>query len=163
MSICLSSAHAQEIYKVVNKDGSVTYTDKPAANAQPVELGPDNRMSLPPVPVVKPTDSAQVKENKPKPSIKVIAPAPEATVRNNSGNITIAANVTNADKQGNYQLFINDQKVMEQSKPIFYLNGINRGAHTFYIAHTDNTGKTLASSSPQTFYLHQASRLINNR
>ena len=37
-------ATAQQIYKVVNKDGSVTYTDTPQPDSQPVSLGPDNRM-----------------------------------------------------------------------------------------------------------------------
>ncbi|GGF73367.1 DUF4124 domain-containing protein [Alteromonas lipolytica] len=162
ISICLVPAHAQEIYKVVNKDGSITYTDKPVPEAQPVELGPDNRITVPPPKPTLPPVQTSTEKKAPDPVIEVIAPQPEATVRNNSGNMTIAANVTHADKQGKYQLFINNQLIMEQSKPLFYVNGINRGAHTFYIAHTDNKGKTLASSSPQTFYLHQASRLINN-
>lgn len=161
LSLSVTPGYAQEIYKVVNQDGSVTYTDKPVVNAEPVELGPDNRMSLPvPQPVQTATTSS--KASKPKPVIEVVQPKPEATVRNNAGNMTIAANVSNADKQGKFKLYINDTLVKEQSSAVFKLQGINRGAHTFYITHTDNTGKTLASTSPQTFYLHQASRLINN-
>ncbi|MAJ70467.1 MAG: DUF4124 domain-containing protein [Alteromonadaceae bacterium TMED7] len=163
LSLCSTPGYAQEIYKVVNKDGSVTYTDKPVVNAEPVELGPDNRVSMPvppPQPVQPATKSATA--DKPKPVIEVVNPKPEATVRNNAGNMTIAANVRNADKQGKFKLYINDSLVKEQSSAVFQLQGINRGAHTFYITHTDNTGKTLASTSPQTFYLHQASRLINN-
>ncbi|MEC7134744.1 MAG: DUF4124 domain-containing protein, partial [Pseudomonadota bacterium] len=37
-----------------------------------------------------------------------------------------------------------------------------RGAHTYKVELTNNTGKTLASSPLQTLYLHQASALINN-
>lgn len=162
LSLCAAPGFAQEIYKVVHKDGSVTYTDKPAVNAEPVELGPDNRMSLPPPAPVQPINRPPVSDKQPKPVIEVVNPKPEATVRNNAGNMTIAANVKHADKQGKFKLFINDQLVKEQSSAVFQLQGINRGAHTFYITHTDNTGKTLASTSPQTFYLHQASRLINN-
>lgn len=164
LSLCASlPGYAQEIYKVVNEDGSVTYTDKPAVNAEPIELGPDNRMSLPsPAPQVSLPSSTNTAQKKPETTIKVVSPKPEATVRNNAGNMTIAANVQRPDKQGKFKLFINDQLVMEQPSAVFKLQGINRGAHTFYITHTDNTGKTLASTSPQTFYLHQASRLINN-
>lgn len=165
LSLCVTPGYAQEIYKVVNQDGSVTYTDKPVVNAEPVELGPDNRMSTPtPQPQPQPVQTATTtsKASKPKPVIEVVQPKPEATVRNNAGNMTIAANVSNADKQGKFKLYINDSLVKEQSNAVFQLQGINRGAHTFYITHTDNTGKTLASTSPQTFYLHQASRLINN-
>lgn len=161
LSLCITPGYAQEIYKVVNQDGSVTYTDKPVVNAEPVELGPDNRMSMPTPPPVQ-TATTNSKASKPKPVIEVVQPKPEATVRNNAGNMTIAANVSNADKQGKFKLYINDTLVKEQSNAVFHLQGINRGAHTFYITHIDNTGKTLASTSPQTFYLHQASRLINN-
>ena len=161
LSLGVTPGYAQEIYKVVNQDGSVTYTDKPVVNAEPVELGPDNRMSMPtPPPVQAPTTTSET--SKSKPVIEVVKPEPEATVRNNAGNMTIAANVSNADKEGKFKLYINDSLVKEQSSAVFHLQGINRGAHTFYITHIDNTGKTLASTSPQTFYLHQASRLINN-
>ena len=161
LSLCVTPGYAQEIYKVVNQDGSVTYTDKPVLSAERVELGPDNRMTLPPP--QPPLSVNTAKTNKePKPVIEVVNPKPEATVRNNAGNMTIAANVDNADPQGRFKLFIDNKLVQEQSNAVFQLQGINRGAHTFYITHTDNTGKTLASTSPQTFYLHQASRLINN-
>ena len=109
LSLCVTPGYAQEIYKVVNQDGSVTYTDKPVVNAEPVELGPDNRMSTPtPQPQPVQTATTTSKASKPKPVIEVVQPKPEATVRNNAGNMTIAANVSNADKQGKFKLYIND-------------------------------------------------------
>ena len=153
---------AQQIYKVINQDGSVTYTDTPPPDAQPVELGPDNRMVSTPVsPAPVQTQAKKATERAPS-VITVIQPDDQATVRNNAGSVQFAARVTNTQKGDVYRLYFNGELVSEQSAPLFTLNDLPRGAHTFYIAHIDNTGKTLASSTPRTFYLHQASRLINN-
>ncbi len=155
-------ATAQQIYKVVNKDGSVTYTDKPVPDASPVELGPDNRMDSPPAQPVKPTVKVKTPARRAPSVITVLQPDDQATVRNNAGNMQIAARVTNTQKGDIYQLYLNGELKSEQPTPLFTLNNLPRGAHTFYIVHADNTGKTLASTPPRTFYLHQASRLINN-
>lgn len=157
-------ATAQQIYKVVNKDGSVTYTDRPQPDSQPVSLGPDNRMVSPPAPVTTPTaraNSSATRQRQPS-EITILQPEDQATVRNNAGNLQIAARVTNTQQGDKYQLFLNDELHSEQDTPLFTLNNLPRGAHSFYIVHKDNTGKTLASTTPRTFYLHQASRLINN-
>jgi len=157
-------ATAQQIYKVVNKDGSVTYTDTPQPDSQPVSLGPDNRMVSPPAPVATPTartNPSATRQRQPS-EITILQPEDQATVRNNAGNLQIAARVTNTQQGDKYQLFLNGELQSEQATPLFTLNNLPRGAHTFYIAHKDNTGKTLASTTPRTFYLHQASRLINN-
>ena len=85
LSLCVTPGYAQEIYKVVNQDGSVTYTDKPVVNAEPVELGPDNRMSLPapppqPQPVQAPTTTSEA--SKPKPVIRWLSlnPRPRCVI-----------------------------------------------------------------------------------
>ncbi|MDC8832525.1 DUF4124 domain-containing protein [Alteromonas gilva] len=159
-SLCLAPAYAQQVYKVVNQDGSVTYTDKPLPGAQPVQLGPLNQVAMP-TPQITPRVTRQTSPATPKPQLEVLSPADEATVRNNSGNMQIAVKVTHPDTDGRYHLYMDGALLKEQSTPVFQVEGINRGAHTFYIEHTDNKGKTLASTTPRTFYLHQASRLIN--
>lgn len=150
------------IYRIVNKDGTVTYTDKPAPNAELVTLGPDNRISNTSTKTNKP--HKVVKKNTtlaPIPKMVILSPSAEETIRDNTGKVTIRGEVSNPNKQGRFQLYVNEELVSEKAVPLFKLEKLDRGAYTFYIVHTNNTGKTLASSSPRTFYLHKASRLIN--
>jgi len=149
------------IYKVVGKDGSVTYTDKPQQNAEPLAFDVKTQNV---VTAAKVTPPPPAKPAAPKPNYRVVikSPAPEATIRNNLGEFTISAAQPGAPKAPIYRLIFDDAPLASNSSGVFKLSGIHRGAHTYKVELTNNTGKTLASSPLQTLYLHQASALINN-
>ena len=149
------------IYKVVGKDGSVTYTDKPQQNAEPLAFDVKTQNV---VTAAKVTPPPPAKPAAPKPNYRVVikSPAPEATIRNNLGEFTISAAQPGAPKAPIYRLIFDDAPLASNSSGVFKLTGIHRGAHTYKVELTNNTGKTLASSSTQTLYLHQASVFINN-
>ena len=149
------------IYKVVGKDGSVTYTDKPQLNAEPLAFDVKTQNV---VTAAKVTPPPPAKPAAPKPNYRVVikSPAPEATIRNNLGEFTISAAQPGAPKAPIYRLIFDDAPLASNSSGVFKLTGIHRGAHTYKVELTNNTGKTLASSPLQTLYLHQASALINN-
>lgn len=149
------------IYKVVGKDGSVTYTDKPQQNAEPLAFDVKTQNV---VTAAKVTPPPPAKPAAPKPNYRVVikSPAPEATIRNNLGEFTISAAQPGAAKAPIYRLIFDDAPLASNSSGVFKLTGIHRGAHTYKVELTNNTGKTLASSPLQTLYLHQASALINN-
>ncbi len=149
------------IYKVVGKDGSVTYTDKPQQNAEALAFDVKTQNV---VTAAKATPPPPPKPAAPKPNyrVEIKSPAPEATIRNNLGELTISAAQTGAPKAPIYRLIFDDAPLASNTSGVFKLSGIHRGAHTYKVELTNNTGKTLASSPLQTLYLHQASALINN-
>lgn len=156
-----ATASPTTIYKVVGKDGSVTYTDKPQQNAEPLAFDVKTQNV---VTAAKVTPPPPAKPAAPKPNYRVVikSPAPEATIRNNLGEFTISAAQPGAPKAPIYRLIFDDAPLASNSSGVFKLSGIHRGAHTYKVELTNNTGKTLASSPVQTLYLHQASALINN-
>ena len=156
-----ATASPTTIYKVVGKDGSVTYTDKPQQNAEPLAFDVKTQNV---VTAAKVTPPPPAKPAAPKPNYRVVikSPAPEATIRNNLGEFTISAAQPGAPKAPIYRLIFDDVPLASNSSGVFKLSGIHRGAHTYKVELTNNTGKTLASSPLQTLYLHQASALINN-
>ncbi len=148
------------IYKIVGVDGTVTYTDKAVEHAKAVEFEDktQNVVSAPPPPKMTfsptpPTPNYQV---------EIASPGPEATIRNNKGELTITAFQPTPAKASTYRLVFDGKPIAQNNSGVFKLEGIHRGAHTFKVEITNNTGKTLASSPLQTLYLHQASALINN-
>ena len=157
----VAAASPMTIYKVVGKDGSVTYTDKPQQNAEPLAFDVKTQNV---VTAAKVTPPPPAKPAAPKPNYRVVikSPAPEATIRNNFGEFTISAAQPGAPKAPIYRLIFDDAPLASNSSGVFKLSGIHRGAHTYKVELTNNTGKTLASSPLQTLYLHQASALINN-
>lgn len=148
---------AQTLFKVVKADGSVVYTDQPLPGAQSLSLPPVNtaaplaKSTPPPPPLIKP--------KVPDYQLKVLSPAPGATIRDNSGNLQVLASVE-PQGAGQFRLYLDEQPVQTQSTPLFNLEGIDRGEHHIRVEFLDQSGKVLASTPSQVFYLHKASLLI---
>jgi TolA-binding protein len=162
--LCLSVS-AQVVYKTVKADGNVVYSDVRSDGAVPVNLSSMNTVVVPAlnnaaIQTTNKTNSVKKRRSEVQYSVFIRSPAAEQTLRDNSGAVTIISEVL-PKKSGKFQLVIDNQIVKTQSKSEFKLENINRGAHTIQVKFLDNSGKILALSKPQTFYLHKASALIN--
>ena len=152
--------HAQaQVYKVVQADGTVLYTDTPVEGAESLTLMEDDVNVAAPLASPSATPPPPPVEAKVTPRISVSSPEPEATIRNNDGQLTIVA--TSNLETPMYKLLLDGSIVATNNSGIFDLKNLNRGAHSFSVLLTDNKGRTLASTSPQTFYVHRASVFIN--
>lgn len=162
--LCISVS-AQVVYKTVKADGSAVYSDVRSEGAVPVSLSSMNTVVVPALnnaanntssrsnPIKKPTPDVQY-------VVSIRSPEAEQTLRDNSGAVTISADIL-PKKPGKFQLLLNNQLVKTQSNGLFQLENVNRGAHTIQVGFLDNSGKILALSKLQTFYLQKASALIN--
>jgi hypothetical protein len=149
------------IYKTVQDDGTVIYSDRAVSGSTSVSLlGTSVIMSSPataqPVATQASNTLAPVIEYR----VAVLSPLPEATIRDNLGRLDILVEVI-PKKTGKFQLVINNQIVKTQSKGKFVLENVARGAHSIEVHFFDNSGKILASSKPQSLFMHQASALIH--
>lgn len=156
---------AQVVYKTVKADGSVVYSDVRSDGAVPVKLSSMNTVVVPALnnAAIHTTNQINsVKRRRPeiKYSVFIRSPVAEQTLRDNSGVVIITSEVL-PKKTGNFQLVIDNHVVKTQSNSKFKLENINRGAHIIQVNFLDNSGKILASSKQQTFYLQKASALIN--
>ncbi len=93
-------------------------------------------------------------------TVFIRSPEAEQTLRDNAGGVKISVSVL-PKKSGKFQLILDGQIFKTQSKSQFQLESVDRGAHTIKVNFLDNSGKILASSKQQTFYLQKASALIN--
>ncbi|NMH59772.1 DUF4124 domain-containing protein [Alteromonas ponticola] len=160
--LVVNKVDADPVYKVVQEDGTVLYTNEPQQGAEEVTLADTTKNAVPALssqtraqPALQPPP-----KNKPDVQVSILSPAPEATIRDNQGNLLIKAQAS-ANARGRYQLWFDGAALETNQSGIFSLEGINRGAHDYQVKFIDNKGKTLASSPQQTLYLHQASALIN--
>jgi hypothetical protein len=148
-----------KIYKVVNKDGTISFSDEPIAGGEEVQLS-GNSTTIESVPVPLQPATPQEPPKQVNYRISILSPAPEATLRNNNGDIRIASRIE-PKTTGTYLLDFGGQQ-QSSNTGVFSLENIDRGAHTYKVLFTDNKGKVIASSDERTLYLHQASVLIPN-
>jgi hypothetical protein len=77
-----------EVYKTVDKDGKVTYSDRPSDGAEPVKVAPTNRMTETAPPAPSPTAKAAAPE-RPYTMAAITEPADGATISDPIGNFTV--------------------------------------------------------------------------
>jgi hypothetical protein len=152
-----------EVYRIVNPDGSVTFTDQPQPGAETVELPP---MSTYPAPRVSAPDQASSgqdgeSEDAGYSSFVVVAPAPEATIRDNQGNLSMQVRVEPAlqVEQGHRIQFMVDgvdQGEPSTSTAVTFQN-VDRGSHTLSARLIDAEGTTLMTAPAVTVFLRRAS------
>ena len=133
-----------EIYKWVDDEGNIVYSDTPNNRAE--EYKPP---SLNAIPMPKPAPKTEP-ENKPAApgyqSFRIVSPKPEEVVRDNSGNLTIQLASKPPLQDGHYYSVLVDGYVMvkKTTDNTVTLPGINQGEHKIRALILNANGKTLA-------------------
>jgi len=151
------------VYKSVDAQGKVTYSDKPVGNSQPVTLPPLSSVpppsykSLQPAARISPI-TTQVTRYK---TLEIVTPGQDETVRDNTGNIPVHVLLKPAlNKAAGHRLqyFLDGRKYGEPaiSGQTLYTN-IDRGTHTLGVAVVDASGKVLKRTAAIRIYMHRQS------
>ena len=156
------SLNASVVYKTVNLDGSITFSDVPSEGAEKFDVSTSNSVVMPALvsPQAKTSRTAKsLKQTQMQYQLNVISPSPEQTIRSNIGKMKVVASIT-PNVPGNYQLLLNGVLHKSQTSGTFQLKDMQRGEYTAQVRFVGNSGKVLALTDMQTFYLHKASALI---
>ncbi|MGI2195885.1 DUF4124 domain-containing protein [Shewanella baltica] len=148
------------VYKWVDKDGKVHYSDEPQPNAQVVELKEKtlNQIALP-LPKTDSNNANQAIESI-QYKVNITSPAEEETVRDNNGDFDVVATIT-PELKSQYLMVLKldgTPVVQPQIGGTFKLKNIDRGEHTLVVDALTQNGKVFASSSPRKIFLHQAAK-----
>lgn len=167
MCFCLT-AQAQ-IYKIVDKDGNVTYTDQaPGDGTEP--------MDLPELSVVS-TDSAAAdlavatepsEEGDDKAlsrsdlrklysDFRISRPAPEETFWGTENTVVVAWEASEPIQEGLSVQFSIDGQAQTASGENMMAVTLDRGTHTVSASIVDERGRPVVTTGTVTFYVHQAS------
>ncbi len=165
LAVCLvvTPALGEEAYRWVDENGVIHYSDTPFPGAERVELGEVQTFSAPSVPSPAPapsTSSAGDTATDLYPTFKIVQPAPEQTIRDNSGTLDISLEVEPRIRTGHrLELFLDGQSVdgIPRSTTRFTIDGVPRGDHTLRAELRDGSGNTVAESATVRFYVMQTS------
>ncbi len=167
LTLVMHSSHA-ELYKWIDKDGSIIYSDTPPYEGAK-QLVPPGLTTTPAVKVEKkkpttPTSSDDSDDFK-YTGFRIISPKHDQAIRDNQGNIAISLAITPSInlKKGHYVTMTLDGKDIEEKfiSASITLKNIDRGSHTLSATLKNKTGQILMSSKPITLHLHRFSTLHN--
>jgi len=163
-----SAAYAEgEIYKVVNPDGSVTFTDqKPAPGAEPVQLKPLSVVETEaPPPQAAAAASAEPAGKEPSErdlrrmygDFRITQPKNEETFWGTANQVTVAWGSSEALQDGMRVVLYVDGEAREASAGGSLTLQLDRGEHQVYAVLRDAGNRRIAATDTVTFFVKQHS------
>jgi hypothetical protein len=167
LAVLLGGAVMAQAYRWVDEDGVVHFSDVPTEGAERIELPRDNRPRSPAPaprrPVQSSTAAASAESAAETPavvfkyeSIEVVQPAPEETLWNIEGVLNVALRVTPALRsEDTVRVIFDGEQRMTTNSSSFQVQEVWRGVHNIQVEIVDSTGRLMARSLPNRFYVQQ--------
>ncbi|HEB56233.1 MAG TPA: DUF4124 domain-containing protein [Gammaproteobacteria bacterium] len=132
ISLSLSLYAATKVYKKVNPDGSVEYSDVPfAEGGKAIKLKPLPTVSLPPLAPARLPPPAPVKPFQYE-SIRILSPRNDEAIRSNNGNLSIKGELIPGlqSKRKHHIEWLLDGKIVPGANGLnLNLKNLDRGTH----------------------------------
>ena len=154
-----------QVYRSVDADGQVTYSDSPGPGSERIEVAPLQTYSAPPPAAASAApapeaDAASTVEGPPAYRVSISSPGDDDTLRDNAGTVSVSVQVSPAlREQERLRLLLDGRTVQEPgSATSFALEFVDRGSHVLTAEVIGAGGSVLARSDPVTFHLHRFAR-----
>jgi len=165
-----------QVYKTVDKDGNVTYTDQPPADGSgPIELRPISIIEAPTYETPPETTDADAEDGKEASlsslrrdynDFAIISPQPEESVWRPDGPTPVAWSTGTALLDGmQVTIFLDGKKQTATTQQMVPLINLERGEHIVSAELRDSRNRVIAQAAPVTFYVRQPglyNRALNN-
>jgi uncharacterized membrane protein YgcG len=162
--LCLATAAQGAVYRWVDKDGNVVFSDRPQPGAEEVRVPTPSLYEAPRLPASAGSAPSAAPRGPRYGRVAVTLPENDATIRDNTGQVRVEVQVVPAldSRAGDRVVILLDDRV--QGGPLattrVTLAGVDRGTHTLQARVVDANGDELLASEPVTFHMHQASVLF---
>lgn len=153
---CVAQA---EIYKTVDANGNVVFTD--IAPVDRTGVAPPQAVTVEPMNTYEPATPAATEDAESDEAtaqsyytqLDVVSPAPDEAVRDNAGNIEVQVALTPVLRAGHRLLLVFDGEdtEIEAMSGAFELTNVDRGTHTVGARVVDRRGRELIESAASTF------------
>ncbi|MFK7956961.1 MAG: DUF4124 domain-containing protein [Lysobacterales bacterium] len=152
---------AQAIYKTIDADGNVTYTDQPPSeDAEPLDLAPitvadpyESRVSS-----SASSGNENIDDLIPYADLTLISPTQEQHFWGTGGTFTAQAATTQPLSRGHLLQFVLDGTVAGTGSGLFMeFTGIDRGEHQLRAQVVTTSGEVLARTDNVVFFMRQQS------
>lgn len=157
---------AAEIYRSVDENGNVIYSDQPAQGSKKVDLPELSTYESKPVPpgTLTPQPQAAAAATQTQSiGLNFVQPSAEETIFDNQGNVAVALRVEPPlTPEQRLALQLDDGETVQVDGPTYQFSGVDRGTHTLRAWVVGANGQTQGEQASVTFHLRQASRLFRN-
>lgn len=149
--VFFAQAVAADVYKTVDKDGNIKYTDKPATEkAEKLELREINTVpGAQPLPQSSPVNSYDSQPAAINYQIAIMSPRSDVTIPVGQRDLAIAITLNPVLQQGHLLVyFLNGELLEETTMNNIIVKDVPRGTHTLVVEAIDANGRSLGTSPP---------------
>lgn len=158
LMLVLASPLAAQVYKWVDGDGNIIYSDTPHPGAEEIPASEVQTIKLPPLPKAGKTPAAKPKAI-PYKSLAITSPSDGETLRDNPGQVTVTISLSpplQARFGHKLELQVDGRPFGQPGTATqFQLQNLDRGTHSLLAEVLDKEGQVFASSKSVVFYLHR--------
>lgn len=166
-AMALAGLARAEIYKYVDEDGSVVFTDQPPTDdAKPADLpGLSVIEASKPLSVPRPPGTAGKRGPGPAyPDLAIASPRPDENVRGTGNMLSLRLTSSEPLREGDkLMVYLDGREQGAFSGFAVDLKDIPRGEHQVSARIVGPDGQEQASAGPVTFYMRQHSQLFQNQ
>ena len=143
------------VYKKVNPDGSVEFSDVPDKQSEEIKVEPVPTTKLAPTPRFTPYQPPKPPQKYQYKRFEIVSPAQDETIRDNAGNVNVAATIEPEVQQGlgHSIAWYLDGKPLPDKALNVQLQNIDRGSHTLVAKIVDRQAEIIAETAAITFHL----------
>jgi hypothetical protein len=154
--VFLAGQVVAEVYRSVDEDGNITYSDKPSEGAETIKKQDVQTIDTPNIPQFKYTPPRDQAAEKPAiyNSIAITSPGNDTSVRENAGNLTVNVSLKPNLKTAyghSLSLTMDGKEVGAGRSRTFSLTNLDRGTHTLVARVKGSNGQVIIASDPVTF------------
>jgi hypothetical protein len=156
------AAQAQDIYKWVDKDGVVHYSDQPGSPDAELVPYPGLGFAAPddaePPPLYEPERRDEPSAGPTYQSLRILSPSQDEVFYGGDVAVSVQVQLDRDLRPGDsLVIFLDGQRVPDVEGLSTTLTGLTRGTHFVRAAVTDENGSAVITSQQVTFHLRQAS------
>jgi len=159
-----TSAVATELWRWVDENGVVHYSDRPHPGAERIELQKVQSFTPPPIATrdVQREDSSQSEDEAGPPytGLRIVSPGEEETLWNIGTELSVELALQPALREGHtLRVHLDGDRVVElpPGQTRITIDEVYRGEHRLRASVVDGQGRELVSSDPVVFFVQQAS------
>ncbi|WP_100641196.1 DUF4124 domain-containing protein [Marinobacter salexigens] len=154
---------AAEVYRSVDAQGNVTFSDEPSKGAETVKVKPVTTITLPKPQNVRETEKLREeveREGSVYESVSFTHPANDQAFHSGNGDVHFEMRSTPELRQGHkYEVTLDGQPVGQSTSGSVTVRNVYRGTHEAGLHIVDNNGVQIKSGSPVRFTVHRPSVL----
>lgn len=159
--VLLSAPALGEVYRHVDAQGNVTFSDEPIEGGETVDVKPVTTVTLPKPQTVRETDKLREevkREGSAYESVSFVQPQNEQAFYSGSGDVRFEVTSTPGLQAGHkYEVTLDGQPVAQTSSGSVVVNNVFRGTHEARVHIVDENGVQVKTGSPITFTVHRPS------